>query len=99
MMSSMRKQLLRITGLISLGLGIIGVFVPLMPTTIFLIISAACFIRSSDKLYNWLINHKVLGTYLRNVQMGAKMPRRVKFYIFIIFLITLVFSIHLVSQN
>ncbi len=47
-------------------LGTIGVFLPLLPTTPFLLLSAACFIRSSEKLYNWLINHKLFGKYIEN---------------------------------
>lgn len=60
------KYLLITAGIISLILGTIGVFLPLLPTTPFLLLSAACFIRSSEKLYNWLINHKLFGKYIEN---------------------------------
>jgi uncharacterized membrane protein YbaN (DUF454 family) len=47
-------------------LGIVGVFVPLLPTTPFLLLAAACFVRGSPRLYEWLIHHKWLGLYVRS---------------------------------
>jgi len=61
----MRKALLVAAGSVSLSIGVVGVFVPLLPTTPFLLLSAACFVRSSDRLYQWLIRHPLLGTYIR----------------------------------
>lgn len=60
--------LLIIAGTITLGIGIIGIFVPGLPTTVFLLITAACYVRSSPKLYNWLINHKVYGKFIKDYQ-------------------------------
>ncbi|MDX9697191.1 MAG: YbaN family protein [Bacteroidales bacterium] len=48
------------------GLGVIGIFVPLLPTTPFFLLSAALFLRSSKRLYNWLINHRYFGKYIKN---------------------------------
>ncbi|UYO01504.1 MAG: YbaN family protein [Devosia sp.] len=65
-----------IAGLVLTALGIIGAFLPLMPTTIFLILAAGCFTRSSPKLENWLLNHARFGPTLRNWrQHGAIAPR------------------------
>lgn len=47
-------------------MGVIGIFVPLLPTTPFLLLSAACFLKSSEPLYNWLIYHRWFGSYIRN---------------------------------
>ncbi|MHC4479590.1 MAG: YbaN family protein [Planctomycetota bacterium] len=55
-----------ITGVLAVVLGAIGVFVPLLPTTPFLLLAAACFIRSSEPLYTWLIHHRWFGSYIRN---------------------------------
>ncbi len=61
------KKLLLITaGLLAVTLGIIGVFVPLLPTTPFLLIASYCFVRSSQRLHNWLMNHRLFGKYLQN---------------------------------
>ena len=60
------KVFLNIVGTISLVLGIIGIFIPLLPTTPFLLLSAVAYFRGSERLYNLLINHKYLGVYIRN---------------------------------
>lgn len=61
-----RKALLVAIGVLAVGLGTVGVFVPLLPTTPFLLLAAACFIRSSNRLYVWLIRHRWFGSYIRN---------------------------------
>ncbi|MBP7732521.1 MAG: YbaN family protein [Caldisericia bacterium] len=57
----MLRFFLVVVGWLFLGLGIIGIFVPVLPTTPFVLLSAACFLRSSSKLHLWLTNHKVFG--------------------------------------
>jgi len=65
-------------GVASLGLGALGVVLPLLPTTPFLLLAAACFFRSSDRLYDWLMRHRWFGPYIRNyrehraIALGAK---------------------------
>ena len=59
-------------------IGGIGVVVPGLPTTLFLILAAACYIRSSQRLYNWLINNKTFGPYLRDYREGKGIPKRAK---------------------
>ena len=65
-------------GWLFLALGVIGLFLPLVPTTSFLLLSAACFTRSSDRLYNWLINHPLFGTYIRNYREHHAITLRAK---------------------
>ena len=74
------KVLLIIAGTVSLVLGIIGIFVPLLPTTPFLLLSAAAYFRGSERLYNWLINHKYLGVYIRNYREYKAIPLRAKIF-------------------
>jgi len=50
------------------AIGVIGIFLPLLPTTIFLILASACFIKGSPKANEWLRNHKILGVYIKNYQ-------------------------------
>jgi len=57
------------------GLGFIGAFVPLMPTTVFLILAAACFTRSSPRLERWLLNHPRFGPGLRSWREQGAIPR------------------------
>ena len=60
------------------GLGAIVAVVPVMPTTVFLVLAAACFIRSSQRLYDWLISNKTFGPYLKDYREGKGIPRRAK---------------------
>jgi len=73
-----KRYLLLALGIISLILGVIGIILPLLPTTPFLLLSAGCFINSSPKLYNWLINNKIFGKYIRNYREKRGIPLRVK---------------------
>jgi len=56
------------SGILLVAIGVIGIFLPILPTTIFLILASACFIKSSPQANEWLRNHKVLGAYLKNYQ-------------------------------
>ncbi|NMB80770.1 MAG: DUF454 domain-containing protein [Ignavibacteria bacterium] len=60
------------------AMGIIGIFVPLMPTTIFFILAAAAFARSSEKFYNWLINHPKFGKFIKDYREKRGMPLKSK---------------------
>ena len=72
------KYLLIILGSLCLALGVIGIFLPLLPTTPFLLLSAALYVRSSEKLYQWLIHQKYLGSYIRNFREHKSIPLRAK---------------------
>ena len=67
-----------ITGCISLALGIMGIFLPMLPTTPFLLLSAATWVKASPSLYAWLLNHKLFGEYIRNYREHRAIPLRVK---------------------
>ena len=65
-------------GCLAVVLGILGIFRPLLPTTPFLLLAAACFFRSSPRLYNWLISHKRMGPYIRNFREHRAIPLKAK---------------------
>lgn len=65
-------------GTICLVLGAIGLFLPILPTTPFLLASTACYYKSSLKMHKWLIHNKWFGDYIRNYQEGKGMPIRTK---------------------
>jgi hypothetical protein len=67
-----------ILGSLFVTVGYIGIFVPGLPTTVFLILAAACYIRSSKKLYNWLINNKHFGQLIKDYYDGKGMPLKSK---------------------
>ncbi|HEY5901313.1 MAG TPA: YbaN family protein [Anaerolineales bacterium] len=62
-------------GTISVALGVVGVFVPILPTTPFLLLAAACYARSSDRFLHWLLHNRLFGAYIRNYREGRGMPR------------------------
>ena len=67
-----------ILGLISLGLGVLGAFLPVLPTTPLLLLAAALFLRGNRRLYDWLMNHPRLGVYISNFVKHKAIPQRVK---------------------
>jgi len=67
-----------VAGCILVALGVIGMFLPLMPTTIFLILAAWCFSKSSERLEAWLLGHKYLGPTIVNWRRYGVIPRRAK---------------------
>lgn len=62
------RYLYFVSGVLLVAIGVIGIFLPILPTTIFLILASACFIKSSPKANEWLRNHKILGMYIKNYQ-------------------------------
>ncbi|MFD0987377.1 YbaN family protein [Methyloligella solikamskensis] len=74
----MRRNAFRLLGLIFVGIGAIGVVLPVLPTTPFLIIAAACFTRSSPRLEQWLLDHSHFGPLLRDWRERGAIPRRAK---------------------
>ena len=76
--SLLLKYFYLISGFILIAIGVIGIFLPLLPTTIFLILASICFLKSSPKANEWLRNHKVLGGYIDNYQNKTGLTRNVK---------------------
>ena len=72
------KTLYIVLGSISLGLGSLGIFLPLLPTTPFLLLTAALYFKGSPRLYNWLLNHRHFGPYIRNFRENKAIPLRAK---------------------
>jgi uncharacterized membrane protein YbaN (DUF454 family) len=69
-----------IAGTVSLVFAVVGLVLPLIPTTPFLLLTAACYCRSSERLYNWLINNKWFGEYIRNYREGKGIPLKTKIF-------------------
>ncbi|MFO7882645.1 MAG: YbaN family protein [Kosmotogaceae bacterium] len=64
LIKKVKRKFLLIAGSFSLGLGVIGIVMPVLPTTPFLLLTAYCYLRSSRRLYVWLISHGVFGAYI-----------------------------------
>ena len=93
-----KKWFYVLAGLTSLGVGAVGVFVPLLPTIPFLLLAAACFLRSSDRLYQWLMNHRIFGSYIRNYREHRAMSITSKILVISLLWITIGYSILQVVQ-
>ena len=93
------KIVLTILGLIALGLGIAGAFVPVLPTTPFLLLAATLFLKSNRHLYDWLMNHPKLGPYISNFLVHKAIPRRVKIVSISTLWITLLYCAIFVAEN
>ncbi|MGE6791750.1 YbaN family protein [Pseudomonas guineae] len=76
---AIRYALLAI-GWLSVALGVIGIFLPVLPTTPFLLLAAACFMRSSKRFYLWLVNHRQLGPWIVDYLEGQGIPLKGKVY-------------------
>ena len=72
------KKLIALFGLISLGLGILGAFLPLLPTTPFILLSAALFAKSSDRLHHYLLEHKIFGPMIRDYNENKSISLKAK---------------------
>lgn len=72
------NAVLIVFGWLCVILGVLGIFLPLLPTTPFLLLAAACFMRSSPKFYAWLVEHPKLGKYIIYYLNGQGIPKRAK---------------------
>lgn len=88
-----------IAGTICLVLGAIGIVLPILPTTPFLLAAAACYYKSSDRMHSWLLNNKWFGEYIRNYTEGKGLPMKTKIIALSLLWITIVFSIVFILQR
>jgi uncharacterized membrane protein YbaN (DUF454 family) len=79
--------------------GIIGILVPLVPTTPFLLLAAACYIRGSKSLYNWLINHRLFGAYIKSYREGKGISSKLKIVLIVLIWITIPLSAILIIEE
>ena len=77
-MQDIRKVLLIFFGTVFVGLGVLGMFLPLMPTTVFLLLAAYCYSKSSERFHDWLLTNRWCGKYIRNYKDGRGMTVRDK---------------------
>ena len=73
-----RKALLIFTGTVCVALGVLGMFLPLLPTTVFLLMAAYCYSRSSERFHTWLLTNRLFGPYITNYKSGKGISMRQK---------------------
>lgn len=89
---SVVKALLLVVGTISLTLGAIGIILPILPTTPFLLLSAACYLRSSERMHKWLLGNRWFGEYIRNYQEGKGIPLKTKIVAMSVLWVAIIYS-------
>jgi uncharacterized protein len=98
-MSDLKRLMLVTAGTCSVVLAVIGVFVPVLPTTPFLLLAAALYARSSKRFYRWLLGQRYLGAYIRNYREGRGIPMRTKVVTLALLWITIGSSAILVVES
>jgi uncharacterized protein len=86
-------------GVLALALGLVGIVVPVLPTTPFVLLAAACFARSSVRLHDAMLAHRVAGPIIHEWQTHRAMPRRVKRVAYGLMLLSFGSSMLLMSSN
>ena len=77
-MKALTRNMFRLIGFGFLSLGIVGVFLPLLPTTPFILVATACFARSSERWHRWILANPTFGPMVRNWEENRCVSRRVK---------------------
>ncbi|HEY9187134.1 MAG TPA: YbaN family protein [Bacteroidota bacterium] len=88
----LKKIFLIISGSFFIFLGTIGIFIPILPTTPFILLAAACYIKSSEKLYNWLTNNRIFSKYIKNYSLKKGMTKNTKLKIILLGLLAIIIS-------
>ena len=94
--SSALRYVLFVCGCLSVALGVIGIFLPVLPTTPFLLLAAACFARSSKHFYLWLVLHPKLGPWVRDYLDGQGLPLKGKIWALVLMWTSISFSMWIV---
>jgi len=81
-----------IAGTVCVVLGAIGIVLPILPTTPFLLAAAACYYKSSERMHKWLLNNKWFGEYIRNYKEGKGLTRKTKITALTVLWVTISFS-------
>ena len=95
----LKRRLFVIAGTITLGIGVIGIILPVLPTTPFLLLTAICYMRGSRRLYNELLRNRFIGTYIRNYLEGRGISRKMKTWTLILLWISIVATAILATDS
>ena len=83
------RVLLIVLGTICVGLGVIALFLPVLPTTPFLLLAAICYARSSERFYHWLVSNRWCGEFIKNYREGRGIPLKLKVFTILLLWITI----------
>lgn len=88
----MKKAFWYVAGMLSLGMAYIGIVTPGIPFSIFLVMAAFCFSKSSERMHNWIYNHKIFGPFLTNWKDKRIFPKKMKYVMVLMMASTLVLT-------
>ncbi len=97
-MNRVVKTLLIACGTLCVALGILGMFVPILPTTPFLLLASICYARSSERFLRWLLTNRWCGEYIRNYREGRGIPLKQKVITIILLWATIGYSAWFVAS-
>jgi uncharacterized membrane protein YbaN (DUF454 family) len=89
---------LMVLGTFMLALGVVGIFLPVLPTTCFLLGAAACYGRSSSRFYRWMYTNRLFGNYLRTYRDERAMSRKIKYGSLTVLWVTIAISVAIMSD-
>jgi len=95
----LKRRLFIIAGTVALGIGSIGIFLPVLPTTPFFLLAAICYMRGSPRLYNALLRNLIIGNYLRNYLEGRGMSLKIKIWTLALLWISIVCTAVLATDS
>ena len=98
MRALVKRCLLISAGITALALGVLGAFLPMLPTVPFVLLAGYCFARSSPRLHTWLVEHRMFGGVIRNFEAGNGLPRKVKYRAILIIWLSIGVSCLLVDR-
>lgn len=90
--SRLNRFILTTAGILAVILGILGMILPLLPSTVFFLLAAAAFAHSSERMYNWLMEHKIFGALIRNYRLHRAIPLRAKITSLLLLWATILYS-------
>jgi uncharacterized membrane protein YbaN (DUF454 family) len=97
--NKLKRGLYFVSGTVFLILGGAGVFLPILPTTPFLLLSAACYYKSSKRMHNWMLHNRWFGKYLRNYSEGKGISLRAKLFTISLLWLLIIYSVFFVVSN
>ena len=92
-MKSWKRNALIVCGTLAVLLGVVGMILPILPTTPFLLLAAFCYGRSSKRFYDWLLNNRIFGAYIRNYRAGLGIPLKQKIFTIALLWVTIGYSV------